>query len=101
MPLPHFLTDNLARNLVIGTLIGVANSAGGSAGAAVTTAVTFTDQFSNGQLPANYTAYVMPSQSCLATINGRTASGFNVVLTPCPATATLAAGTFDVTVVGL
>lgn len=81
-------------------MIGVATSAGASAGYSVTTTVTFTDQFSNGQLPTNYTAHVMPSQACLATIR-RTASGFNVVLTPSPATTTLAAGTFDVSVISL
>ena len=101
MPLPHVFTDTQSRNVVIGTQLGVANAAGGSAGAAVTTAITFQDQFGNGQLPSAYTAFVMPSQNCFATIAGRTNTGFNVVLTPSPATATLEAGTFDVSVIGL
>ena len=101
MPLPHVLTDIQARQVVLGTQLAVPNVAGGSAGASVSTAVTFQDQFGNGQLPANYTAYVTPSQACFATITGRTATGFNVVLTPATSATTLAAGTFDCTVVGI
>ena len=86
---------------MIGTQLGVANAAGGSAGAAVTTAITFEDAFGNGLLPSAYTAYVMPSQNCFATISSRTATGFNVILTPSPSTATLQAGSFDVSVIGL
>jgi hypothetical protein len=41
---------------------------------------------------------VQPSQGCLVAISGKTQAGFNVILTPSPATSTLAAGTFDVTV---
>ncbi len=101
MPMPHIVTDTQARNLTIGSQIGVPNAAGGSAGASVTTPITFTDQFGNGLLPAVYTVHVMPSQTCFATITGRSATGFNVVLTPVTSGTTLAAGTFDATVVGL
>jgi hypothetical protein len=42
---------------------------------------------------------VTPSQaSCTVAVTSKTASGFNVILTPSSATATLAAGTFDVVI---
>jgi hypothetical protein len=101
MPIPHLVTDNQARTFAIASQIGVPNAAGGSAGASVSTPVSFTDQYGNGLLAAVYTAYVTPSQTCFVTITGRTSTGFNVVLTPTSGSVTLAAGTFDVTVVGL
>lgn len=101
MPMPHIVTDTQARNLTIASQIGVPNAAGGSAGASVSTPVSFTDQYGNGLLPAVYTVHVMPNQTCFATIAGRSATGFNVVLTPTSGSVTLAAGTFDATVVGL
>lgn len=82
--------------LVVALKTGIANAAGGGAGAAVTTAVTLSQE-----LPANYGVYVTVNNTVSASvaITGKTSTGFNVVLTPNPATATLAVGTFDVLVV--
>lgn len=82
--------------LVVALKTGIANAAGGAAGAAVTTAVTLSQE-----LPTNYGVFVTVDNTVSASvaITGKTANGFNVVLTPNPATATLAAGTFDVLVV--
>lgn len=80
--------------VIVAVALGCANAAGGGAGAAVTTAVTIKN------LPANYMVHVAVNNSVSASVSitGKTQSGFNVVLTPNPATATLAAGTFDVLV---
>jgi hypothetical protein len=67
----------------------VANAAGSGVGTTVTTAVT-------ANLPAAYNVQVTPSQGATAAVTGKTNTGFNVVLSPNPATATLAVGTFDV-----
>jgi hypothetical protein len=79
-----------------------ANSAGGGAGQSVSVNMgsAFQDNYGVGILPADgqYAVHITPSQSATASVNSKTASGFNVVLTPVPTTATLAAGTFDVTV---
>ena len=80
------------------------NTAGGGAGQSVTTslATTFQDQYGVGVLPANgqYCVSVTPNQSATAYVTGKTTSGFSVVLTPVPTTATLTAGTFDLTILG-
>ena len=70
----------------------LANLAGGGAGA-VTTAVTF-----SAELPSTYMALVTPNSNATAYVAAKTSTGLNVVLTPNPATATLAAGTFDLLV---
>jgi cytoskeletal protein RodZ len=82
--------------LIVGELNAVANLAGGSAGVAVTTAVAFAP----GALPASYAVHVTPSQACFISVTTKTNTGFNVVLTPTTGSVTLAAGTFDVVVVG-
>jgi hypothetical protein len=73
--------------------------AGSGAGVAVTVAVAFVDRFGNGRLPGSlhYNVHVAPSQPSFVTITAKSLTGFNVVLTP-PSGATLAAGTFDCTV---
>lgn len=78
----------------VGLQIAVANVIGGGAGAAVVTAVTFA-----GELPAKYAVFVNPGQDATWFVSGKTASGFNVTLTPRLAASTLAVGTFDVLVV--
>lgn len=78
--------------ILIGNLPNQANVAGGGAGAAVTTA------FTGLKLPAAYSVHVDANQACAVSITNKTQSGFNVVLTPA-STVTLAAGTFDVTIV--
>jgi hypothetical protein len=96
----HLLADNHSEPVVIGKRVGVSNAGGGSPNAAVTTSVSFTDRFGNGRLPTlNYAVCVTPSQLCSVAITAKTNAGFNVVLTP-PSGGTLAAGTFDVIVVG-
>lgn len=80
--------------VVLAKLDSVTNAAGGSAGTAVTTAVAFANE-----LPADYAVFVQPGQDATAYVSSKTATGFNVVLTPRLATATIAAGSFDVLVV--
>ena len=95
----NIIASNQAQPTVVGALAGVANAAGGGAGEAVTTAVSFTDTYGNGQLPAAYAVAVTPSQACAWSVTGKTTSGFTVTLTP-NSNSTIAAGTFDVVVVG-
>lgn len=85
------IINNFDR-VIIGGQIGIANAAGGGAGESVTAAVTFPS------LPPNYAVLVSPSQACAWSITDKTWTGFNVTLTPL--SGTLAAGTFDVIVVG-
>jgi hypothetical protein len=95
----HKLVDSVAMPITIARQFSVANASGGSNGVAVTTAVSFVDRYGVGLLPAaNYVVQVMPSQACFPTVTNKTATGFNVVLTPLP-TVTLGIGTFDVTVI--
>ena len=82
--------------LLIGVQAGLANAAGSAAGASVTQAVSF----AAGSLPSNYTVLVTPAQDATAFVTAKTSSGFNVTLSPRLATATLAASTFDVAVLG-
>ena len=82
---------NTDRTL-IGNLAGVANLSG-AAGVTVTTAVVMAD------LPAAYSVHVNPGQGCMAFVDGKTNAGFNVHLVPLSGTATISAGTFDVTVI--
>ena len=79
--------------VLIANVPGVANAVGASAGVAVVTAVVFAD------LPPAYSVLVNPGQDATWFVSGKTSTGFNVTLTPRLATNTLAAGTFDVTVV--
>jgi hypothetical protein len=99
------ITDSQSRKFIVLAETSVANAAGSGDGASVTTPLTFEDQFGNGQLPGDsgqgrYTVSVTPSQPCVATVTGKTSSGFNVVLTPLSSGAALAAGSFDLIVVG-
>jgi hypothetical protein len=80
--------------VIVGAQLAIANAAGGTAGAAVTTAVSFPSG-----LPSAYYVDVSPSQASFWNVTSKTNTGFNVVLTP-PSGVTLAAGTFDVLVVG-
>jgi hypothetical protein len=97
----HRLTSNHAETIIFGKKFGIANAAGGSAGASVSTAVSFVDKYGSAMLPQalSYLVNVSPSQPAFVVITNKTASGFNVVLTP-PAGVTLAAGTFDLCVLG-
>lgn len=81
--------------LLVGNLPSLANTVGGGAGLAVVTAVSGLKN-----LPAKYTVLVNPGQDATWFVSGKTATGFNVTLTPRLAANTLAAGTFDVTIIG-
>lgn len=83
---------------VVAAAYNVPNGAG-SGSSPVTVSMSFTDMFGVGQLPASgaYSAHVTPSQACFVSITSKTASGFNVVLTPL-STGSIAAGSFDVLV---
>jgi hypothetical protein len=61
----------------------------------VTTAVTFASQ-----LPPNYSVFVDAGQACFAYVTAKTLTGFNVVLQPTLSTTLIAAGSFNVLVVG-
>ena len=66
------------------------------AGASVTTAVSF-----GSQLPPNYAVFVDSGQSgVVGTVTARTSTGFNVVLSPLSTSGVVAAGSFNVLVVG-
>jgi hypothetical protein len=91
--IPDGCNVTLYDRVIVGAQLAIANAAGGSAGATVTTAVSFPSG-----LPAAYFVQVVPSQACFATVTSKTATGFNVVLTPTGSGVTLAAGTFDVMV---
>ena len=77
---------------VIGNIPAIANGTA-AAGVTVTVAVVMAD------LPASYSVHVNPGQGCAAFVDGKTNAGFNVHLVPLVSTATVAAGTFDVTVI--
>ena len=81
---------------MLGILNNVANLAGFGAGNPVTTAVSFPTLT---PLPPNYSVKITPSQACLVSVTNKTWNGFNVTLT-LPSGVTLAAGTFDVMVIG-
>ncbi len=96
----NIFTNNQATPTTIAAEADVANPAGGSSGASVTVAITIDEQFGTGRLPSTYAVVVTPSQSCFASVTNKTNTGFNVVLTPTSGSVTLAAGTFDVVVIG-
>jgi hypothetical protein len=85
-------TPNLQDRLIAGLQLAVANAAGGSAGTAVS--------FPAGSLPPSYAVFVEVGQGgVMAAVTSKTSSGFNVVLTPL-STVTVAAGSFNVWIVG-
>lgn len=97
----NILQSNQAQPVIVAASAGIANVAGSGAGASVTTAITFTNSYGNGRLPGSYAVQITPNTiGVTVAVSGKTTSGFNVVLAPAIATATLAAGTFDVLVVG-
>jgi hypothetical protein len=98
----HRLTSNHGEPIVFGKKFGTANAAGSGAGAAVSTSVSFVDKYGSALLPQSlsYIVNVSPSQPAFVTITNKLQSGFNVVLTPKDSSTTLAAGTFDLTVIG-
>jgi hypothetical protein len=79
----------------VATGFNVPNPAG-SGSSPVTVSMSFVDQYGTGLLPPNgaYSVHVSPNQACFVSITNKTASGFNVVLTPL-STGSIAAGTFD------
>lgn len=81
--------------ILLANLPAQANVVGSGAGAAVVTAVSGLKN-----LPANYTVIVNPGQDATWYVSGKTSTGFNVTLNPRLAANTLAAGTFDVLILG-
>jgi hypothetical protein len=94
----QILTSNQGDKLSIIKQASIPNAAGGGAGASVSTNLTYADRFGNGLLPPSYVVLVTASQPATASVINRTSTGFTVVLTP--VSGTLAAGTFEVLVVG-
>lgn len=69
------------------------NPVGGGAGQNVTV------PFTGLTLPAVYSVFVTPGQKAAPSVQNKTSTGFNVVLSPILAAETIAAGTFDVQIV--
>jgi hypothetical protein len=94
----------IGENGLMATFVALPNNANGAgtAGANVTTslATSFQDGFGVGTLPDDYCVIVSPSAPAIASVSGKTSSGFSVILSPITASATIAAGTFDVVVLG-
>jgi hypothetical protein len=89
-------TPTMQDRLIGGLQLAVANAAGGSAGASVTVAVSFASP-----LPSNYAVFVDSGQvNVVGTVSARTSTGFTVTLTPLVSTVTVAAGSFNVSIVG-
>ena len=80
--------DNQAIPKTIAALAGVPNAAGSGAGASVSTPISFVDQYGNGLLPITgnagqgYAVTVTPSQACFVSFTNKTATGFDIVLSP-------------------
>jgi hypothetical protein len=82
-------------------LPNVANTGGtGGSNVTVSLATSFQDGYGVGTLPNDYVVVVSPSAPAIPSVTGKTTSGFSVVLSPITASATVAAGTFDVVVLG-
>ena len=101
MPIRKRLIGENGLMATFAVLSNVAN-AGGTAGANVTVslATSFQDGYGVGTLPNDYAVMVLPSAPAIASVTGKTTSGFSVVLTPATASATIVAGSFDVVVLG-
>lgn len=85
--------NNLHNPAIIAQSVGISNSSG-SAGATVTKAITFSEV-----LPSTYSVWVQPGQGVGWYISNKVANGFSVNLVPFSAGVSVAAGTFDVTVI--
>lgn len=81
--------------VLLGSLPAQANLVGGGAGQSVVTAISGLKG-----LPASYTVVVNPGQDATWFVSGKTSTGFNVTMYPRLAANTLAAGTFDVLIIG-
>jgi hypothetical protein len=94
----------IGENGLMATYVALPNvaNAGGTAGANVTVslATSFQDGFGVGMLPNDYVVVVTPSAPAIPSVTSKTTSGFSVVLSPITASATVAAGTFDVLILG-
>jgi hypothetical protein len=80
---------------LLGVQFGLANAAGAGAGESVSTVVAFAEP-----IPPTFGAWISPRQDATAFIENVTAFGFTVVLNPRLPANTLAAGTFDVMLLG-
>ena len=82
---------DFSDRLIMGALFSITTAAGGGAGASVTTPVAFTEP-----LPANYMVFIDAGADAVGYISARTASGFNLVINPRLASATLGAGSVNI-----
>jgi hypothetical protein len=92
--------------LHFGQMLNQTNSAGVSAGAAVSTPVTWpvagalpTNGETGSALVAEYMVDVEVNQGAVVSVQNKTASGFDVVMTPLTTSQTISAGTFNARVV--
>ena len=108
----HILGDVQGSNIVMASA-RVANVAGTAAGAPVSTPVKFMNPrpyhnagslpdgvMINDELIFRWNVFVTPSQACFATVSDKSTKGFTVTLTPRDNETSIAAGSFEVTVVG-
>lgn len=100
------LTNNQANPVALFAAT-VSNAAGAGAGDSVTVTVGgagsgLQDSYGNGRLPANgaYTVNASASQAATVVVSNKSTTGFTLTLTPVSSSATLAAGTVDIIVVG-
>jgi len=81
---------------LLGVQFGISNPAGASAGASVSVVVTFAEP-----LPSlGFGVWIGHHQDATAFVTNETLDGFTVTLSPRLASETLAAGTFDVMILG-
>jgi hypothetical protein len=94
----------IGENGLMASFVALPNNVNGAgtAGSNVTISLasSFQDGFGVGTLPNDYVVVVTPSAPAIPSVTGKTTSGFSVVLSPITASATVAAGTFDVLVLG-
>jgi hypothetical protein len=88
-------SGDFSDRVIAGLQLGVPNAAGSGEGATVSTVVTFPEP-----LPPSFTVLVQCNQDAVAYVTSKTTFGFTVNIAPRLATETIAAGSFDVTVLG-
>lgn len=100
MPFPYHSVEapdgsqfSWSDRIIAGYQNGVAN-ASGETNATVTTAVSF-----GYGLPSTYAVFTECDQPAFVSVTNKTFAGFDVILTP-PSGGSIAAGTFNVLVIG-
>jgi hypothetical protein len=84
------------RTIFAASLFNVANPSGSGTSPVSVTISNLVDSLGNGMLPVDgrYGVVVSTSQACLTSISNKTASGFEITLTPVGGAA-IQAGSFD------